>query len=514
MPLTLEELHDIRADCFADDIDIDHKRMAPWTSQQARDFFENGGVQSPSRASIVAALADCIPNAPIPDVSALDIEPNGASSSSEDMSKLATLPDRGSIYCVSDLHTDHPENMQWCKDVAQRGLFKKDALVIAGDVTPSMVLLEETLTTLVSAFAAVFFVVGNHDLWVKGRMNGGLHIRPKEINSIEKLDEVLALCARLGVRTHPGYACGAIICPIFSWYHQSWDTEPDIIGWDGLPQDPSKVLMDFHLCTWPASLSKADDSIARRFDALNDQRDGLPTSMLKRIEDLRAEFPGAPLITFSHFVPRLELNPEKRYLFFPPLARACGSVFLQARIDALRPAVHCFGHTHFGWGKSAPQHALADAAADIALSVSRSYAIADSVLDEVRYIQAPLAYPDERTTRLGTVATGPDFPHGLRPTPLLVFDAVTGTYPPRYAAGWSNFYARYPRRPDLNHLVAPYVGERYQRVPGVGEIGWLKGGDNPNSEPSGEPKPAWSLGPPNAVLVERRRRAKAKDPKR
>ena len=39
MPLTLEELHDIRADCFADDIDIDHKRMAPWTSQQARDFF-------------------------------------------------------------------------------------------------------------------------------------------------------------------------------------------------------------------------------------------------------------------------------------------------------------------------------------------------------------------------------------------------------------------------------------------------------------------------------------------
>ena len=51
MPLTLEELHDIRADCFADDIDIDHKRMAPWTSQQARDFFENGGVQSPSRAS-------------------------------------------------------------------------------------------------------------------------------------------------------------------------------------------------------------------------------------------------------------------------------------------------------------------------------------------------------------------------------------------------------------------------------------------------------------------------------
>lgn len=36
---------------------------------------------------------------------------------------------------------------------------------------------------------------------------------------------------------------------------------------------------------------------------------------------LKAEHPDAPLISFSHFVPRPDLNPEKRFLFFPPLAK-------------------------------------------------------------------------------------------------------------------------------------------------------------------------------------------------
>ena len=36
---------------------------------------------------------------------------------------------------------------------------------------------------------------------------------------------------------------------------------------------------------------------------------------------LRAEHPSAPLVTFSHFVPRPELSPEKRFLMFPNLAK-------------------------------------------------------------------------------------------------------------------------------------------------------------------------------------------------
>ena len=124
----------------------------------------------------------------------------------------------------------------------------------------------------------------------------------------------------------------------------------------------------------------------------------------------------------------------------------------------------------------------------------------------MRYVQAPLSYPSERSGRLGTIATGSTFPHGEPPTPLLVYDACARTFPPRYDAGWSNYYARYPRRPDLCHLVPPYVATQYTQVDGVGEVGWLAPNDNLMGDPMGEPKPAWSLGPPNAVSFEQRQR--------
>ena len=117
--------------------------------------------------------------------------------------------------------------------------------------------------------------------------------------------------------------------------------------------------------------------------------------------------------------------------------------------------------------------------------------------------------------RLGTVAlsassAGPQFPEGgpstPAATPLLVYDALARAFPPRYDAGWSNFYSKYPRRPDLSHLVPPYVAERYQQVVGVGQIGWLREDDNTSSDPQGEPTPAWALGPSDAGAYEKERR--------
>ena len=117
-------------------------------------------------------------------------------------------------------------------------------------------------------------------------------------------------------------------------------------------------------------------------------------------------------------------------------------------------------------------------------------------------LQAPLSYPSERAGRLGTVAIGDSFPHGVRPSPLLIYDAVSATFPPRYDAGWSNYYARYPRRPDLCYLLAPYVASRYKAVCGVGKVGWLSPGDNSNCDPHGFPQPPWAIASPNAVQFE------------
>jgi len=158
----------------------------------------------------------------------------------------------------------------------------------------------------------------------------------------------------------------------------------------------------------------------------------------------------------------------RSYLFYPPLAKACGSAYLQRRIDALQPSVHVFGHTHLGW---------------------------DVTLDGVRYLQAPLSYPQERKQRLGTVACGAGFPHGTTCTPVLVYDASTRTFPERYDAGWSNFYATNPRRPELCHLLAPRAAARYNRKAG-GAVGYFEPGDKRRVTPP------WKYGPPNAVARE------------
>ena len=124
-------------------------------------------------------------------------------------------------------------------------------------------------------------------------------------------------------------------------------------------------------------------------------------------------------------------------------------------------------------------------------------------------MQAPLSYPEERESRLGSVATGETFPHGKLPTALLVYDSGTRAFPPRYDAGWSNFYSRYPRRPDLNHMIAPYVAATgsYAQVMGVGEIGFFGNAHDPHGQPLPEPLPAWRLGPSSAVAFEEAQRA-------
>lgn len=66
---------------------------------------------------------------------------------------------------------------------------------------------------------------------------------------------------------------------------------------------------------------------------------------------------------YTRHTHRLELLPEKRFLFFPNLAKVVGSTMLGERVAQLRPDVHIFGHTHFGWcvtlNAAPPHHATA-----------------------------------------------------------------------------------------------------------------------------------------------------------
>ena len=42
------------------------------------------------------------------------------------------------VYAVSDLHTDHAENMAWVRQLVSRGEFHRDVLIVAGDVSDCM----------------------------------------------------------------------------------------------------------------------------------------------------------------------------------------------------------------------------------------------------------------------------------------------------------------------------------------------------------------------------------------
>lgn len=348
--------------------------------------------------------------------------------------------DRVRIWAVSDVHTDMKDNKAWLADVPLEE-HANDVLILAGDISNKWQDIEETLQACRDRFARVFFVPGNHDLWVQ---------RKNAETSIDKLRRLLELCRKLGVETAPGevHSNGQrlLIVPILSWHHPQWDTEPEITEWEGI-SPVREVASDYVLTKWPDGTSIHDGTAAKLLDSMNDEIFDMD-ELISRRESCN----GA--ISFSHFVPRIELNPEKRYLTAPQLAKAVGSTHLAKRVEMLKPDLHVFGHTHFGY---------------------------DMDVDGIRYVQAPLSYPQERSGRGTTVAVG-QFPCAI-PKPCLVWDSSKG-WAPKQKAAWSEYYIRYGRKPKVTHILPSYVGASLRPISQDCQIGWLPGR-----------MPAWLFGP-------------------
>ena len=156
------------------------------------------------------------------------------------------------LWALSDVHTDHGENLDWLRQMCARNDFRRDGLILAGDVSSRFSILRETLAMCKSAFADVSFVPGNHDIWVtRGE--------PWQ-DSLSKLRAVDALCDELGVHRTPAIVGGCVVAPLCAWHHAAFDREPEVTGWAGLPP-ASRVISDFYLCKFPG-LSQTDDSVA------------------------------------------------------------------------------------------------------------------------------------------------------------------------------------------------------------------------------------------------------------
>ena len=121
-------------------------------------------------------------------------------------------------------------------------------------------------------------------------------------DSLEKFNAIVGLCQRLGVYTEPfrvGQGQRAVwLVPLYSWYRTAEADRhscslPKREDWE------NSYWMDKYYCSWPDELISDCGAIADYFLSLNSEA-------IARIYD-------APILSFSHFLPRKELifdDPE------------------------------------------------------------------------------------------------------------------------------------------------------------------------------------------------------------
>lgn len=237
------------------------------------------------------------------------------------------------VFAISDLHTDFRDNLALVERLPL-GEHRDDALIVAGDIADSLDTIETTLALLRSRFREVLYVPGNHELWVRAETG----------DSTEKFSRILRLCDAMGVRTRPVRLDDVWVVPLLSWYEPGFDSYGDA--------EPNELdaWADFHFCRWPA---------------------GVESRCVYFLEMNRAHLReyDAPVVSFSHFLPRRDLLPPARYLRFRGLPLVAGCAGLDAQVRAVGARVHVYGHSHIN---------------------------ADRVIDGVRYVQNALRYPRDR----------------------------------------------------------------------------------------------------------------------
>jgi predicted phosphodiesterase len=215
------------------------------------------------------------------------------------------------VFALSDIHIDYDENARWIANLSTAE-YQDDVLILAGDVTDTRRLLEWCLSTLAKRFKKVLFVPGNHDLWV---------IREdRDKHSLQKFDDVCAVVESSGASMQAFRERGVSISPLLAWYDHSFG-------------EPSKELrsmwMDYRACRWPIGFAEKD--IAAHFAAFNMRQVSLA---------------GDKVITYSHFVPRLDVMPgfiPSEHKFLYPIL---GSAQLERQLRGLNPSIHVYGHSH------------------------------------------------------------------------------------------------------------------------------------------------------------------------
>ncbi|PIT00786.1 metallophosphoesterase [Bradyrhizobium nitroreducens] len=237
------------------------------------------------------------------------------------------------VFATSDLHVDYEANLRWVEDLSAHE-YADDILIVAGDISHKLDLVRACLQSLVRKFKRVMFVPGNHDLWT-------IQASPP-VDSLSKFQQLCHIARDSGASVETERFADVTIVPLFSWYDYSFGT-------------PSADLLqkwtDYHACKWPAGMSVK--AVTDHFLGMNSK---VPIA------------PENTIISFSHFLPRIDLMPN----YIPPAHRfiypVLGAERLDSQVRALRSKIHVYGHSH----------------------INRK-----TELDGLTYVNCALAYPHE-----------------------------------------------------------------------------------------------------------------------
>lgn len=216
------------------------------------------------------------------------------------------------IFAISDLHLEYSENLYWLNQISKFD-YQNDILILAGDISDSLDLIKFAFDELIHRFAHVLFVPGNHDLWLR-------HNRVKD--SFDKLRLIREIAKQFGIQMTPLHLRNISIYPLFGWYDYSF----------GQPtQALDMIWMDYRYCRWPQDYTV--NHIMQFFLELN--HDYITTKSADKV------------ITFSHFLPRIDLFPNHIPARHRILLPVMGSTSLEVQLRQLKSSIHVYGHHHF-----------------------------------------------------------------------------------------------------------------------------------------------------------------------
>lgn len=216
------------------------------------------------------------------------------------------------VFAISDIHVDFEENFHWFRNLSCSD-YQDDVLILAGDVTHILPLFHKALTSMRKRFLEVLYIPGNHDLWTNGS---------QVKHSFEKLQLIKNITADCGVRLEPFHFSSLSIIPLYGWYDYSF----------GYPsQETVSCWSDFIACKWPENYG--EKKVTQHFIAMNE-----PVVNENNTSSI--------VISFSHFLPRIDIMPSFIPLNKRRLYPLFGTELLEKQIRRLGSRIHVYGHSH------------------------------------------------------------------------------------------------------------------------------------------------------------------------